>query len=523
MNSLHFPGLEISIALPLIGAAIVYFVRVPERAQLISVWISAITLFAAAGASIDFGTLGSHAAHDRWDLSAALLGYDLFVIDELSSPLIPLAALLYLATNVATLGAKVRRYSFAGNLASESVLLATLSCRDAWMIIALLLIATVFPYWELRARKKPTRVYVLHMGLFAGLLVFGQLMAEVSKDYPHMSLVATALLTLAVLIRSGVCPVHCWMTDLFENASFGTALLFITPMIGAYAAVHLVLPTAPVWALRTIAIASVCTAVYSAGMALVQRDARRFFCYLLLSHSSLVLVGLEIATPIGLTGALSVWVSVGLALSGFGLTLRSMEARLGRISLTRFHGMYEHTPMLAAFFLLTGLASVGFPGTFGFVGTELLIDGVVEAYPLVGFAVVIAAALNGIAVLQAYFRVFTGSRHYATISLRSRLPERAAVLTLAALIIGGGLLPQPGITSRYHAAQELLRSRNVSLHAQQAKLSSATGQDPVIKTSHAAESNVLWPSSSTPGNTSGTTPSVSNETDENPKGVRLRL
>ncbi len=466
MNSLHFPGLEISIALPLVGAILVRFMRVPERAQWVTVWISALTLCAAVGASIDFGTLGSHAAHDRWDLSSALLGHDLFVIDELSSPLIPLAALLYLATAVSTLGSKVRRYSFAGNLASEGVLLATLSCRDPWSIIALLLVATVFPYMELRARNKPTRVYVLHMGLFGGLLLGGQLAAELSSQIPQLSMVATALLTVAVLIRSGVCPVHCWMTDLFEHATFGTALLFVTPMVGAYATVHLVLPIASDWVLRTIAIASVCTAVYSAGMALVQREARRFFCYLLLSHSSLVLVGLEIATPIGLTGALSVWVSVGLALSGFGLTLRSMEARVGRISLTKFHGLYEHTPMLAAFFLLTGLASVGFPGTFGFVGTELLIDGVVEAYPMVGFAVVLAAALNGIAVMQAYFRVFTGAKHFATISLGCRLPERLAVLTLAALIIGGGLLPQPGITSRYHAAVELLRSRGHSLNGQ---------------------------------------------------------
>src|SRR6185436_1418625 len=110
------------------------------------------------------------------------------------------------------------------------------------------------------------------------------------------------------------------------------------------------------------------TAVYAAGMGLVQREARRFFCYLFLSHSALVLVGLEIATPIGLTGALCVWLSVGLAQGGFGLALRSLESRTGRLSLVGFHGLYEHVPRLATLFLLTGLASVGFPGTFGFVG-----------------------------------------------------------------------------------------------------------------------------------------------------------
>jgi NADH-quinone oxidoreductase subunit M len=268
------------------------------------------------------------------------------------------------------------------------------------------------------------------------------------------------MLMAGVLIRSGVAPLHCWMTDLFENATLGTALLFVTPMTGAYAAVRLVLPIAPQWALQSIALLSLITAVYAAGMALVQREARRFFCYLFLSHSSLVLVGLQVATPIGLTGGLCVWLSVGISLAGFGLTLRAIESRTGRVSLADYHGLYEHMPVLAAFFLITGLASVGFPGTVGFVGAELLVEGAVGVYPIVGMLVVLAAALNSIAVLHAYFRLFTGKQHTSTISLRIRWPERAAVLALAALIIGGGLWPQPGVASRFHAASAIIERRN---------------------------------------------------------------
>jgi NADH-quinone oxidoreductase subunit M len=221
----------------------------------------------------------------------------------------------------------------------------------------------------------------------------------------------------------------------------------------------LLLPIAPEWALRLLGLISLFTAVYAAGMALVQREARRFFCYLFLSHSSLVLVGLEIATPIGLTAALCLWIAVCLSLTGFGLTLRSIEARTGRVLLSEYHGLYEHTPALAAFFLLTGLASIGFPGTIGFVGAELLVVGAVDVYPFVGLAVVLAAALNGIAVVQAYFRVFTGKRYFPSISLQSRLPERIAVLTLALLILVGGLFPQPGLASRHHAATQIIGAR----------------------------------------------------------------
>jgi NADH-quinone oxidoreductase subunit M len=117
---------------------------------------------------------------------------------------------------------------------------------------------------------------------------------------------------------------------------------------------------------------------------------------------------------------------------------------------------------LAVFFLMTGMASIGFPGTVGFVGAELLVEGAVSVNPIVGMLVVLVGALNGIAVLCAYFRIFTGTKHSASISLRSRWPERFAVLVLTALIVGGGLVPQPGVASRFHAATAIISRRSVS-------------------------------------------------------------
>jgi NADH-quinone oxidoreductase subunit M len=118
--------------------------------------------------------------------------------------------------------------------------------------------------------------------------------------------------------------------------------------------------------------------------------------------------------------------------------------------------------MLGILFLVTGLGSIGFPGTLGFVGTELLLDGV-RRIPLVATAIVAVAALNGLAVLHAYFRVFTGVRHVTSIDLKLRWPEQVAVLIFTALILGGGLYPQPGVESRYHAAVKLIEIRQQRL------------------------------------------------------------
>jgi len=461
MSELHLPWLELSVLLPLFGAIWVSLLKNRDRARTVCTIVCAATLGCTLGEWLDFVTLNSFEAHDHWDVFQFLFHHDVFVIDELSAPLLPLGALLYLTTVMTTLRTKSNRFSFHWTLVSESILLATLACRGPWLIIALLAAATIPPWLELKQRKQSTRVYVMHMGLFVTLLVLGQALVGTSASAASPPILAGCLLTAGALLRSGVCPLHCWMTDLFEKATFGTALLFVTPMTGAYAVMRLVFPIAPAWALQSIAILSLATAVYAAGMALVQRDSRRFFCYLFLSHSSLVLVGLEMATPIGLAGALCVWLSVGISLLGFGLALRSVEARTGRLTLDTFYGLYEHTPFLAAMFLLTGLASIGFPGTVGFIGTELLVEGAVEVYPLVGLAVVATAALNGVAVVKAYFHVFTGTRHVSSVKMDCRIAERITIVVMVLLIIGGGLAPQPGVESRYHAARALLDHRSV--------------------------------------------------------------
>ncbi len=452
MNELHLPWLELTVLIPLAGALVVSRLRDLHAAYRWSLVFCGAALASAVGAWQDFQFLHVHEAHDHWDVLARLAGRDMLVLDELSAPLLPLAALLYLLTTLVTLRTKIRRYSFARMLVSEAILLATFGCREPWGIIGLLAAGTVPLYLELRARQRPTQVYVLHMGLFVAMLVAGWTLVQIAGPRQVHSLWTVLPLVIAVLIRSGIAPLHCWMTDLFEHATFGRALLFVTPMSGAYAAVRLLLPVASDDVLRYVGLISLATAFYAAGMALVQREARRFFCYIFLSHSALVLVGLDSRSPIGLTGALCVWLSVGLSLTGFGLTLRALEARHGRLSLAGYHGVYEHTPALAVCFLLTGMASVGFPGTFGFVATELLVDGAVQAYPFVGIAVVIAAALNGIAVMKAYFLLFTGTRHVSTVPLAIGWRERLAVLTLAALILGAGFFPQPGVASRHQAA-----------------------------------------------------------------------
>lgn len=457
MSLLELPWLEAALLVALVGAPAVSRLRNPNRAF---GWGAALmsAVFACTFVAWLAFYLGSSDGAGR-GLQERLFGRPVLELDELSAPLVPAVALLHLLTVLATPRTKMRRFSVAWSLTAVALRLATFACKEFDLLIGLLAAGVVPAYVELLNNGKPTRVYLLHAGLYLALLGVGWYGWHSVEGETGPPAWATAALAAAVLVRCGVVPAHCWVTDWFEHASFGNALLLMAPLTGVYAAVRLVLPVAPDWLLHGLGLIALTSAVYASGMALVQRDVRRFFAYLFLSHAALVLVGLDLPNVVGLTGALALWFSVILSLGGFGLVLRALEARLGRLSLAGYRGLYEHSPTLAACFLLTGLAGVGFPGTLGFVCADLLVDGALLANPAIGLAVIATAALNGIAVVRVYLLLFTGARHTSAVSLEMTARERVVVLLLAALILGGGLSPQPGVSSRQRAAEEILTDR----------------------------------------------------------------
>jgi NADH-quinone oxidoreductase subunit M len=214
--------------------------------------------------------------------------------------------------------------------------------------------------------------------------------------------------------------------------------------------------------LRVIAVLALGTAVYGAALALVQTSARRACGYLFMSQSALVMAGLDCTSATALAGGLLVWLSAGLAFTGLARAVLVLEARRGRLDLTTYHGGYQRMPVLAIAFLAMGLACTGFPGTLGFVGQELLVDGAVDAFPVMGFAVVLASALTGLAVLRMYFSLFCGRPEVGMHpSLRLGLKAREAwtFVALVAALVGLGVAPRALVDSRLDASDDLLRQR----------------------------------------------------------------
>jgi NADH-quinone oxidoreductase subunit M len=455
--------LIVLIGLPAITIG-VSFLRVDvERVRRLSV-ASAIALLLATLAVPFSPRLIALSIRSEW-LGWMPGGEAVVRVDTLSAALLPFAAGLWLLTVAVTPRSALDRRGLRRTAIATLITLASFLTESA---IALLLLSAVSVWTFLSALADPAHQYqrgvvAAYLGFSTLLLAAGvALLVSPASQHTAFETAAMWLIVFAALIRKGIVPFHAWVPEVFDHGRLGPAILFNAPQVGAYITVVLVVPRASPEMLRTIALLALGTAVYGAALALVQTSARRACGYLFMSQSALVMAGLDCTSASALAGGLLVWLSSGLAFAGLARCVLVLEARRGRLDLTTYHGGYERMPVLAISFLAMGLACTGFPGTLGFIGQELLVDGAVDVFPVMGFAVVIASALTGLAVLRMYFSLFCGRPDVlAHPSIRLGLTPREAwtFVALVIALVGLGLAPRALADSRVRAGEEILRRR----------------------------------------------------------------
>jgi NADH-quinone oxidoreductase subunit M len=393
-------------------------------------------------------------------------------VDALSSVLLPFAAGLWLLTVAVTPRAALGRAGLRRTAIATLITLASFLTESA-VVLLLLSAASVWTFlWALSdpAHRNQRRIVLIYLGI--STLIFGVGIVLLIGPGVGNTTLETAgmwLIVISALVRKGIVPFHAWVPEVFDHGGLGPAILFNSPQIGAYATVVLIVPRATPEMLRVIAILALGTAVYGAALALVQTSARRACGYLFMSQSALVMAGLDCTSAGALAGGLLVWLSAGLAFAGLARCVLVLEARRGRLDLTTYHGGYERMPLLAISFLCMGLACTGFPGTLGFVGQELLVNGAVDAFPVMGFAIVIASALTGLAVVRMYFSMFCGRPDVLSSSdVRFGLAKREAwtFVALVITLVAFGVAPRPLVDSRFAASHEVLRARQAHMTAQ---------------------------------------------------------
>lgn len=396
-----------------------------------------------------------------WQAGAATA---LLRVNGLSPVLLPLAAGLWLLTVAVTPHAALDRGGLRRAALATLVSSAAFLTESAVLLLLLQAAAVGIFLAALRdpAHRYQRRIVAGYLGASTLLLGAGALLLSGARPGGGWEAAAVGLIAAAALVRKGIVPFHSWMPELFDHGRLGPAILFSAPQIGAYMTAVLVVPRASPGLLRTIALLALVTAVYGAALALVQQSARRACGYLFLSQSALVMAGLACTSSLAVAGALLVWLSSSLAFAGLARIVLVLEARRGRLDLTRHHGLYDRMPLLAVSFLILGLACTGFPGTLGFWGEDLLVHGAVGSFPVMGYAMVAASALTGVAVLRMYFSLFCGpaaSRQPSSLRLELKRREAIAFALLVAALLGLGVMPGGLVASRIRAGEQLLQQR----------------------------------------------------------------
>lgn len=400
-----------------------------------------------------------------------------FGLDHLSAPLAPfvvaigLAVVLGTPNRFASGGAELggdtsdrahdrpRRghgHYFARLLANVALSLALLAARTPLTLAIFWILSGAPMLAELRGRRG-FRIFLVQHLASSTLVLAGVVVAKLAA----LESFAAPLLVLGIMVREGIFPFHAWVPRFFVRAPLGSALVFVQPQLGAYVLARWVvadpLGGSASWLLDVL---GVVTMLYGAALALGQRSARRALGYLAVSQSALVLLGLADGGLLGATGALLVIVAVGLAQTGFGLAISATEARRGPLRLDVESGGFSSTPALAGATLMLGLASIGLPGTLAFVAEDLVFHATLEARPWVGVVMVLATAINGIAVLRIAFRLFGGRvRRTGEGDLTRR--ERFVLGLVGAVLVTLGLVPQPVLVPTMEAFEHLV----VPMHA----------------------------------------------------------
>jgi NADH-quinone oxidoreductase subunit M len=250
-------------------------------------------------------------------------------------------------------------------------------------------------------------------------------------------------------VKMPMWPVHTWLPDAHVQAPTAGSVILAGVLLkmGGYGFIRFSLPMFPeasaqfvpfVFVLSGIAV------VVTSLIALVQHDMKKLIAYSSVAHMAFVTFGLFAFNRQGIEGALIVMLSHGLVSGALFLCVGVIYDRLHTREISRYGGLSDNMPMYALLFMLFTMASVGLPGTSGFVGEFLSLVG---TYAVSSWAAIIATTgiiLGAAYMLYLYWRVCYGTQRNADAAAMEDLSARELWLLapIAACVLWMGVYPE---------------------------------------------------------------------------------
>jgi multicomponent Na+:H+ antiporter subunit D len=294
--------------------------------------------------------------------------------------------------------------------------------------------------------------YVLGVGFLyfsTGSLNMADVAQRLPELYDSRAIAAAAtLIFIALGLKMALFPLHLWLPDAYTYApSAVTALVApIMTKVAAYALIRMFLNVfEPTYLRDILPVTTVIGWLAAAGilygsiMAIAQTDFRRMLAYSSVSQIGYIGLGIGLANPLGLIGALLHILNHAFMKACLFLVAGGVRYQTGRWEVPRFAGVGAAMPWTMAAFTLAALSMIGVPPAAGFFSKWYLLLATIDAG---NWVFVLVILLSSLLTAVYFFRVL--EQAYAVHGRDERLPGRAsdppASMLLPNLILAAGVL-----------------------------------------------------------------------------------
>ncbi len=252
------------------------------------------------------------------------------------------------------------------------------------------------------------------------------------------------------MVKIPMWPFHTWLPDAHVEApTAGSVILagvllkmagygFIRFSIGFF-------PDASEFFAPFIFSLSVIAIIVTSLIALVQEDMKKLIAYSSVAHMGFVTLGIFTFTVQGIEGGIIQMISHGIVSAALFLCVGVVYDRLHTREIARYGGLVSKMPFYSFSFMIFILASLGLPGTSGFVGEFLVLLSIFTVNTYFAIFATTGVVLAATYSLWLYRRIIFGALIKDDLSEMFDLTRREIIIFLPLIILTVfiGLYPKP--------------------------------------------------------------------------------